>query len=402
VLQQDAGVDVIPAANAWTVVNHTGGPTTFVLDTVASDVDHVSTVVAKLEQGAIGSSTALVYDGQHPGAPVITLSSGAGQPAAVQQTYATQSVLGPTQLQLPHGDQRRLVLAAYYPWFNRTENPTWKMADQPAQPRSAGDANDVLAAVQQARQANIDGFVTSWAGAPENGADFDLVLQAEQTEGGVGTVYLETARAAGAFGGTNTKLLALWIDQALDRAGSPAFLRAADGVPVVFVFSMARVDARTWQAIENDSASRGRPVHLVGDADPSAYASVLSGWHQYAATATPQQLFGQWETMAERTRGPNLLDPTAPLPLSMATVSPGYDDRKVPGRHNPVVARGANGERYDQTWDAATAADPDWILVTSWNEWFEGTSVEPGMQNGDLALRQTAARAAAWKGDDSK
>jgi len=61
------------------------------------------------------------------------------------------------------------------------------------------------------------------------------------------------------------------------------------------------------------------------------------------------------------------------------------------------VDRGPAGERYQATWDAALASDPDWILVTSWNEWYEGTAVEPSVRFGDLALRQTADNAAAWK-----
>jgi hypothetical protein len=60
------------------------------------------------------------------------------------------------------------------------------------------------------------------------------------------------------------------------------------------------------------------------------------------------------------------------------------------------VSRGANGERYQLTWDAALANDPDWVLVTSWNEWYEGTVVQPSVRAGDLALLQTKANAATF------
>jgi hypothetical protein len=60
------------------------------------------------------------------------------------------------------------------------------------------------------------------------------------------------------------------------------------------------------------------------------------------------------------------------------------------------VARGEAGERYLASWEAALAAQPDWIMITSWNEWFEGTSVEPSIGHGDLALRQTAEQAARF------
>jgi len=45
------------------------------------------------------------------------------------------------------------------------------------------------------------------------------------------------------------------------------------------------------------------------------------------------------------------------------------------GLTNPVVDR-QGGRRYDDTWAAALSGAPDWVVVTSWNEWFEGTSVE--------------------------
>jgi hypothetical protein len=397
VLRQDAHVELINAGDRWTIVNHTGGPTTFVLDTIASAIDGRSTVLATLDQGGVGSTTAALHDDRRGAGPVLSMQTAAGQLTHATTSLGTADALGPNQLHLPHADTRRLVLASYYPWFNRTGNRTATMSDQPAEPRSAWLADDVRSHVRQARGAGIDGFVTSWAGAAANGQAFDLVLQAEEAEGGTATAYLETLEAKRAMGGIDTSKLAWWLDQALQRASSPAFLRAADGVPVVFVFSMGSVDAATWRAIADDSAKRGRPVHLVGDADPSTHGSVLFGWHRYAAFGTASQLFGLWQTMAQRMRGPQVLDPSAPLPLSLATVSPGYDDHKVPGRHTAVVPRGTNGDRYSQTWDAAVQADPDWILITSWNEWFEGTAVEPGKANGDLALRQTALRAAQWK-----
>jgi hypothetical protein len=62
-----------------------------------------------------------------------------------------------------------------------------------------------------------------------------------------------------------------------------------------------------------------------------------------------------------------------------------------------VVNRGANGETYAGTWEAALASPAEWVVVTSWNEWFEGTAVEPGTSAGDLALRQTERYASMFK-----
>jgi hypothetical protein len=57
-------------------------------------------------------------------------------------------------------------------------------------------------------------------------------------------------------------------------------------------------------------------------------------------------------------------------------------------------ARGTNGERYADTWRAAVGSDPEWVLITSWNEWYESTHIAPGVNSGGRALEQTAT----WTG----
>jgi hypothetical protein len=37
----------------------------------------------------------------------------------------------------------------------------------------------------------------------------------------------------------------------------------------------------------------------------------------------------------------------------------------------------ALGARYDELWTAALAAGADVVSITSWNEWHEGTQIEP-------------------------
>ena len=72
------------------------------------------------------------------------------------------------------------------------------------------------------------------------------------------------------------------------------------------------------------------------------------------------------------------------------------DDQKLRGNTNPVIDRDG-GARYDGTWSAALAGSPDWMVVTSWNEWFEDTEIEPGVATGSGALEQTASWSQAFK-----
>jgi hypothetical protein len=41
-----------------------------------------------------------------------------------------------------------------------------------------------------------------------------------------------------------------------------------------------------------------------------------------------------------------------------------------------------NGQAYDQMWQAAVRAAPDVVTITSYNEWHEGTQIEPARDVG--------------------
>lgn len=74
--------------------------------------------------------------------------------------------------------------------------------------------------------------------------------------------------------------------------------------------------------------------------------------------------------------------------ISALTVIPGYDDTKT-GRNITFVLERENGELYKRLWEKAISAEPDWILITSFNEWHEGTEIEESYEFGDYYLLLT-------------
>jgi glycoprotein endo-alpha-1,2-mannosidase len=57
------------------------------------------------------------------------------------------------------------------------------------------------------------------------------------------------------------------------------------------------------------------------------------------------------------------------------SVGPGYDARR--GSGDPTVKRRRNGKTYDSMWKMAIASHADRVTITSYNEWHEGTQIEP-------------------------
>ena len=242
----------------------------------------------------------------------------------------------------------------------------------------------------------MDGFVVSWQSEEPSGRLYDVAVAAAAQTGGVVAPYLEVAGLDSAQTGGQAALeadVAASLRDVLRRSSHPAVLRSG-GVPVVFAFAMNRISPPAWQRITADLAAAGTPVRLVGDTG-GAYYPTEFGMHQYNASTSVPSLARHWQGTATTQRAKDVLDGTSRLVT--ATVQPGWDDSLLRGDASPVVPRD-EGARYDGTWDAALSADPDWVLVTSWNEWFEGTSIEPGVEQGDLALRQTAELASAWRG----
>jgi hypothetical protein len=208
-----------------------------------------------------------------------------------------------------------------------------------------------------------------------------------------------------------------WISYLLERHGRRrAFAHVAKGgrsVPVVFVYFAGLLDPLEWQDVfARVRARTGIDAFYQGDvegADPQAQARAFDGIHVY--NPAPYTVEGDLSLAAR------VLDPNAAVRLSTsaatdpvtvggdygvlstearglgrswaATVIPGFDDRRV---RNPgfVVSRERGGERtYDLLWRRALGSAPDWVLVTSFNEWHEGTEIEPSTEYGSDFVRRT-------------
>jgi hypothetical protein len=313
----------------------------------------------------------------------------------------------------------RLVLSFYYPWYGTPTGPGglgaggkwvhWDGVDEkgrsiassthsPASgPYDSQDPRTLARHCVEAKEAGIDGFIASWwgAGTFEDKA-VGPMLDACAEHGLKLSLYYETVPSP-----RTSQAVASEIENLLARhAKHPAFLKVGDR-PVLFVYGRAlgELPLAGWKdVIKRLGDDMAAPPLLIADRTSDQAAEIFDGLHVYnpagdiAAATKKGESLDAWATRADsfwvntaRHRGR----------ISCVTVIPGYDDTKI--RHPGLKVERGDGTLYSRLWQRAVAANPDWVLVTSFNEWHEGSEIEPSDELGRKYLALTATMARKFK-----
>jgi hypothetical protein len=181
-------------------------------------------------------------------------------------------------------------------------------------------------------------------------------------------------------------------------AEHPAWL-CVDDKPVVFVYGRAvdEIGLGGWlEAVSEVNRRYPRKAAFFGDQLSRSAARVFDGIHTYN---TAGQLRGKEPADARRWAAeayPAWVEAAdAYRRISTLTLIPGYDDTKI--RKPGLRVERYDGALYRVQWEQAIEADPHWILITSWNEWHEGSEIEPSHEDGDAYMKMTAELAARFK-----
>jgi hypothetical protein len=300
---------------------------------------------------------------------------GSGKPAPARRTRA-----------LPAAP--RLVLAFYYPWFGTPTGPSglWRhwnpnlphlgVAHTPlGGPYDSKDPAAVRRHAQQARAAGIDALVASWWG-PELFEDqaLPLLLQASAAEGVSVSVLIETAGSCNELRNSLRYL-------SERRMGSTAWLRV-DGRPVVFIYG------RVMAALRPDQFSAvldGFDLFTLADTLSASQAEPFDGVFVYNPIQDVPAYLRALPGSLQSHRGEGR--------LFAAAAVPGYDDTSIRTPGLRVDRQG--GALYRQMWQGAAGAD--WVTITSWNEWQEGSEIEPSVEFGTTYLDLTRTLSEAWR-----
>ncbi len=285
-----------------------------------------------------------------------------------------------------------LVLAFYYLWY---DDATWsydKLSDLPAQTYASSDRGAMDRHIDQARGAGIDALVAAWYG-PGGGnpteANVAALLEEAAARDYKAAILFEANSpfmgGAGAVTDALGHLLAVHAQQ-------PAYLRV-DGRPVIFFWRTQMYSVDQWRAIRSQVDPNNSSIWIADGTDTS-YLAVFDGHHLYSNTWNPpanldavNAKFAGQVASARANYGQRFW---------VATAMPGYNDLKArPGGGFAQDREG--GGYYARSWAAAIASNPNWVVITSFNEWPEGSYIEPSQAFGDAYLGATAGWSSQFK-----
>jgi hypothetical protein len=343
-------------------------------------------------------------------------------PNKAQTDYAGQFESARKQLQIAEpavrADKQPLVLAHYMPWYEAPPvseqygfhwhqggskfDPYTTLADGKASIAShyypltgPYDSKDTAVLEYQAalmKMSGVDGVIFDWYGVTD-ALDYKSVHEAT-------IVMVDILKKYG------LKFAVCYEDQTVKHMIEGAFIDKTDAVNTA-------KDAFTWMqehwfADENYVKLDGRP--LVLDFGPQFFTQKTE-WDEIWADVNPKPFFVDidnrtnfadaafnWPPMHMSSGGKlaiprlvtylnNFYEKQNSKPFLVATAFPEFHDIYAQAGGNSYgFLDYSDGETFKLTYDAAEKARPDVIQLTTWNDYGEGTIIEPTVERGYASL----------------
>ena len=303
---------------------------------------------------------------------------------------------------ISYSREARLVLAHYFAWYDDQgwDDCNISAGDKPLEPYHSDDPATIARHVRMAVAVGLSGFTLHWF-APGDRTDRNFATLLNQSEGYnfASSVVFSRHFWPGSPAASRQNIAAA-LRYLIDQYGDhPNFLRV-EGKPVLFFIDVYRAPTRAgesplqfWAALRQE-VDPEQEMWWIAEGLDASYLSVFDGLYVFKISHAAQpydyvkapRWGAQVRRWAEQTGRPKLW---------LATISPGWDDRRAPCKtdvrvpNTPHRLDRADGATYEATFEAALNSNPDWLFLSSFNEWVEGSYIEPSEQYGDKYMQLT-------------
>ncbi len=156
-----------------------------------------------------------------------------------------------------------------------------------------------------------------------------------------------------------------------------------NGKPLFYVYDSYKIASEEWSKLLSENGEKTvRNTELdalyiglwVEEKDSAFFnTSGFDGFYTYFASEG--FVFGSttsnWEYMAQYAKDHHL--------IFIPCVGPGYSDTRIRPWNEANFKSREDGKYYERMFDAAIKVKPEFIAITSFNEWHEGTQIEPAI-----------------------
>ncbi|XP_022203365.2 glycoprotein endo-alpha-1,2-mannosidase [Nilaparvata lugens] len=308
----------------------------------------------------------------------------------------------------------------YYPWYGNPEHdgewlhwnheylPNWKKEDFKIYPTgrhkppedigsnfypalgcySSRDPNIIDKHLKQIHDAGIGVLVVSWY--PPNEKDtsddfFMVLLDAAARHNLHVAPHLEPYEGRNAI--NQLTHLKYFLNKYANHSALHRMSLREKLLPVFYIYDSYRIDSSAWRELFSvngqlsvrDTKYDGVFFGLLVDSQHCSEIkkSHFDGFYTYFASNgfSYGSSWKNWSLLARYALDNRL--------LFVPSVGPGYVDTRVRAWNAASSRHRRHGNYYEVAWRAALAARPPLLAITSFNEWHEGTQIEPARPRPD-------------------
>lgn len=298
-------------------------------------------------------------------------------------------------------DGQKTVFIYYYAWYgNPAADGHWmhwqENGHRPPEdisssfyptlgPYSSGDLQAIDRHMRWIAGANINALIYSWWGQNDY---TDQV--ARRVLDAAADYNLKVSFLIEPYAGRTPRSLCLDVEYLLKKYGNhPALFRSAqktaysqdpDSRPMFLIYNPDFAPEEMKQVADEIHASDHDSILLVQSTNAGLIDAMhVDGLFAYEAVQNVMYFYkGLIRTINEKNS------------IFVPCVSPGFNTRRTSNGEVFWFRPRLAGRTYDKWWQETIAADPQFVAIISFNEWHEGTQIEPALSSG-LPLRNYAS-----------